>query len=107
MTATYIIAIRSYEYVKTNVHQHRVLGESRCDSIRKPNASTTCWNGRFPDTSILCFATTTAYIIQLPNFRLIRTQNVIKKYTYVNYNIRKWNLYVAYQKVILLQDFEF
>jgi len=70
MTATYIIAIRSYKYVKTDVQQHTVLGESRGDNIRKPNASTTCWNGRFPDTSILCVATITAYIIRLPNFSL-------------------------------------
>ena len=31
------------------------------------------------DTSILCVTTITAYIIRLPNFSLIRTQNIIKK----------------------------
>jgi hypothetical protein len=38
-------------------------------------------------TSILYVTTITAYIIRLPNFSLIRKQNVIK--TYTSYNIRK------------------
>jgi len=41
MTATNIIAIMSSQYVKTDVQLHAVLCDSRGDSIRKPNVSTT------------------------------------------------------------------